>query len=212
MWNSKQRCLFRLSWKPEKKTQYLNEQKWCITHVLEQFFQDTFKACPALICNDRILEIAHSILFNHTFFFTMWFLWNKFRYTFNKIEYLDSVFSVVSSRQELVVRFLKRAASNLQQSLRMLLPSRRLALYDRRRILAHQLGEFIICYNRVSTDYASWVVLHTHNINLQVLEIIILFFCFNESHCIPCAKKKNQQHKLFILQFFKCIVQWWSEF
>ncbi|XP_010153413.1 PREDICTED: tubulin polyglutamylase TTLL5-like, partial [Eurypyga helias] len=49
---------------------------------------------------------------------------------------------------ELVVRFLKRAASNLQQSLRMLLPSRRLGLNDRRRILAHQLGEFIICYNK----------------------------------------------------------------
>ncbi|PKU45641.1 tubulin polyglutamylase ttll5 [Limosa lapponica baueri] len=50
--------------------------------------------------------------------------------------------------EELVVRFLKRAASNLQQSLRMLLPSRRLGLNDRRRALAHQLGEFIICYNK----------------------------------------------------------------
>ncbi|KAM6462062.1 tubulin polyglutamylase TTLL5 isoform 4-T6 [Liasis olivaceus] len=57
-------------------------------------------------------------------------------------------------QMELVVRFLKRAASNLQQSLKMLLPSRRLALYDRRRILAHQLGEFIICYNR-ETDQMS---------------------------------------------------------
>ncbi|XP_040977952.1 tubulin polyglutamylase TTLL5 isoform X2 [Aquila chrysaetos chrysaetos] len=51
-------------------------------------------------------------------------------------------------QMELVVRFLRRAASNLQQSLRMLLPSRRLGLNDRRRILAHQLGEFIICYNK----------------------------------------------------------------
>ncbi|KAM6070004.1 tubulin polyglutamylase TTLL5 isoform 2-T2 [Theristicus caerulescens] len=51
-------------------------------------------------------------------------------------------------QMELVVRFLKRAASNLQQSLRMLLPSRRLGLNDRRRILAHQLGEFITCYNK----------------------------------------------------------------
>ncbi|KAM6335510.1 tubulin polyglutamylase TTLL5 [Podargus strigoides] len=51
-------------------------------------------------------------------------------------------------QMELVVRFLKRAASNLQQSLRMLLPSRRLGLNDRRRILAHQLGEFIICYDK----------------------------------------------------------------
>lgn len=112
--------------------------------------------------------LSHIFLYNVV-------LWNKFRYTFNKIEYSDSVFSVVSSRQELVVRFLKRAASNLQQSLRMLLPSRRLALYDRRRILAHQLGEFIICYNRVSIDYASWVVLHPHSIKLQVLEIILFF-------------------------------------
>ncbi|OXB66849.1 hypothetical protein ASZ78_003551 [Callipepla squamata] len=51
-------------------------------------------------------------------------------------------------QMELVVHFLKRAASNLQQSLRMLLPSRHLGLNDRRRILAHQLGEFIICYNK----------------------------------------------------------------
>ncbi|KFV47188.1 Tubulin polyglutamylase TTLL5, partial [Gavia stellata] len=51
-------------------------------------------------------------------------------------------------QMELVVRFLKRAASNLQQSLRMLLPSSRIGLNDRRRILAHQLGEFIICYNK----------------------------------------------------------------
>uniref|UniRef100_A0A8B9BHF0 Tubulin--tyrosine ligase-like protein 5 n=1 Tax=Anser brachyrhynchus TaxID=132585 RepID=A0A8B9BHF0_9AVES len=49
---------------------------------------------------------------------------------------------------ELVVRFLKRAASNLQQSLRVLLPSRHLGLNDRRRILAHQLGKFIIYYNK----------------------------------------------------------------
>ncbi|KAM6311735.1 tubulin polyglutamylase TTLL5 [Aegotheles albertisi] len=51
-------------------------------------------------------------------------------------------------QMELVVRFLERAASNLQQSLRMVLPSRRLGLNDRRRILAHQLGKFIFCYNK----------------------------------------------------------------
>ncbi|XP_071413902.1 tubulin polyglutamylase TTLL5 isoform X2 [Pithys albifrons albifrons] len=50
--------------------------------------------------------------------------------------------------EELVMRFLKRAASNLHQSLRLLLPSRRLGLNDRRRILARQLGAFIICYNK----------------------------------------------------------------
>ncbi|NXP76135.1 TTLL5 polyglutamylase, partial [Ramphastos sulfuratus] len=51
-------------------------------------------------------------------------------------------------QMELVVRFLKRAANNLQQSLKMLIPSRCLGLSDRRRILAHQLGEFLICYNK----------------------------------------------------------------
>ncbi|NXO82173.1 TTLL5 polyglutamylase, partial [Sitta europaea] len=53
-----------------------------------------------------------------------------------------------NEQMELVIRFLKRAASNLRQSLRLLLPSRRLGLTDRRRILARRLGEFIICYNK----------------------------------------------------------------
>uniref|UniRef100_A0A673ZJ37 Tubulin--tyrosine ligase-like protein 5 n=1 Tax=Salmo trutta TaxID=8032 RepID=A0A673ZJ37_SALTR len=53
-----------------------------------------------------------------------------------------------SHLQELVIRFLKRAASNLQQDMRMVLPSRQLPLQDRRRILSHQLGEFIHCYNK----------------------------------------------------------------
>ncbi|NXD95886.1 TTLL5 polyglutamylase, partial [Chaetorhynchus papuensis] len=51
-------------------------------------------------------------------------------------------------QMELVIRFLKRAASNLRQSLRLLIPSRHLGLTDRRRILARQLGQFIICYNK----------------------------------------------------------------
>ncbi|NWS73545.1 TTLL5 polyglutamylase, partial [Crotophaga sulcirostris] len=51
-------------------------------------------------------------------------------------------------QMELVIRFLKRAASNLQQSLRVMLPSRHLGLNDRLSILAHQLGEFIVCYNK----------------------------------------------------------------
>lgn len=52
-------------------------------------------------------------------------------------------------QMDLVIRFLKRAASNLRQSfLRLLLPSRNLGLTERRRILARQLGEFIICYNK----------------------------------------------------------------
>ncbi|XP_074091784.1 LOW QUALITY PROTEIN: tubulin polyglutamylase TTLL5 [Macrotis lagotis] len=57
-------------------------------------------------------------------------------------------------QMELVVRFLKRASSNLQHSLRMVLPSRRLALLERRRILAHQLGDFIIIYNKETEQMA----------------------------------------------------------
>nr|XP_025864433.1 tubulin polyglutamylase TTLL5 isoform X14 [Vulpes vulpes] len=57
-------------------------------------------------------------------------------------------------QMELVVRFLKRASSNLQHSLRMVLPSRRLALLERRRILAHQLGDFILVYNKETEQMA----------------------------------------------------------
>ncbi|XP_006052911.4 tubulin polyglutamylase TTLL5 isoform X4 [Bubalus bubalis] len=57
-------------------------------------------------------------------------------------------------QMELVVRFLKRASSNLQHSLRMVLPSRRLALLERRRILAHQLGDFISVYSKETEQMA----------------------------------------------------------
>ncbi|XP_070776545.1 LOW QUALITY PROTEIN: tubulin polyglutamylase TTLL5 [Enoplosus armatus] len=51
-------------------------------------------------------------------------------------------------QMELVIRFLRRAASNLQQDIKVVLPSRQLPLQDRRRILSHQLGEFIHSYNK----------------------------------------------------------------
>ncbi|CAB1436215.1 unnamed protein product, partial [Pleuronectes platessa] len=57
-----------------------------------------------------------------------------------------------SDQMELVIRFLRRAASNLQQDIKVVLPSRQLPLKDRRRILSHQLGEFIYCYNK-ETDH-----------------------------------------------------------
>ncbi|XP_041070170.1 tubulin polyglutamylase TTLL5-like [Carcharodon carcharias] len=50
-------------------------------------------------------------------------------------------------QMELVIRFLKRAASNLQQLVTMTLPSRRLPISERRHILAQQLGVFIHSYN-----------------------------------------------------------------
>ncbi|XP_038677665.1 tubulin polyglutamylase TTLL5 isoform X1 [Scyliorhinus canicula] len=51
-------------------------------------------------------------------------------------------------QMELVIRFLKRAASNLQQSVTMTLPSRRLPISERRHILAQQLGVFLHSYNK----------------------------------------------------------------
>ncbi|XP_054469512.1 tubulin polyglutamylase TTLL5 isoform X2 [Anoplopoma fimbria] len=53
-----------------------------------------------------------------------------------------------NDQMELVIRFLRRAASNLQQDIKVVLPSRQLPLQDRRRILSHQLGDFIHCYNK----------------------------------------------------------------
>ncbi|XP_006786138.1 tubulin polyglutamylase TTLL5 isoform X4 [Neolamprologus brichardi] len=53
-----------------------------------------------------------------------------------------------NDQMELVIRFLRKAASNLQQDIKVVLPSRQLPLQDRRRILSHQLGEFIHCYNK----------------------------------------------------------------
>ncbi|XP_004540755.1 tubulin polyglutamylase TTLL5 isoform X1 [Maylandia zebra] len=53
-----------------------------------------------------------------------------------------------NDQMELVICFLRKAASNLQQNIKVVLPSRQLPLQDRRRILSHQLGEFIHCYNK----------------------------------------------------------------
>lgn len=54
--------------------------------------------------------------------------------------------------QDLVLRFLKRAAVNLQQPFKVVVPSRKLPLADRRRILAKQLGDFVHIYNKVSSN------------------------------------------------------------
>ncbi|XP_066044630.1 tubulin polyglutamylase TTLL5 isoform X2 [Chamaea fasciata] len=51
-------------------------------------------------------------------------------------------------QMELIIRFLRRAASNLRQSLGLMLPSRHVGLALRRRLLARQLGQFIISYNK----------------------------------------------------------------
>ncbi|XP_075874335.1 tubulin polyglutamylase TTLL5 isoform X2 [Nelusetta ayraudi] len=57
-----------------------------------------------------------------------------------------------NEQMELVIRFLKRAASNLQHDIKVVFPNPHLPLQDRRRILSYQLGEFIRCYNK-ETDH-----------------------------------------------------------
>ncbi|KAL8620268.1 hypothetical protein ACOMHN_064558 [Nucella lapillus] len=54
----------------------------------------------------------------------------------------------LNEQMDLVLRFLKRAAVNLQQTFRVVVPSRKLPLGDRRRILAKQLGDFVHIYNK----------------------------------------------------------------
>ncbi|XP_072127950.1 tubulin polyglutamylase TTLL5 isoform X3 [Mobula birostris] len=51
-------------------------------------------------------------------------------------------------QMELVIRFLKRAASNFQQTVPIALPSSQLPVSERRYILAQQLGLFIHCYSK----------------------------------------------------------------
>ncbi|KAL4237970.1 Tubulin polyglutamylase ttll5 [Mactra antiquata] len=58
----------------------------------------------------------------------------------------------LNEQMDLVLRFLKRAAVNLQQSFKVVVPSRKLPLNDRRRILAKQLGDFVHIYNK-ETDH-----------------------------------------------------------
>lgn len=49
-----------------------------------------------------------------------------------------------------MLRFLKRAAGNLRQPIEVIVPSRKLPLTERRRVLAKVLGDFIAVYNKVS--------------------------------------------------------------
>jgi len=58
----------------------------------------------------------------------------------------------LNEQMDLVLRFLKRAAINLPQAFRVVVPSKKLPLGDRRRILAKQLGDFVHIYNK-ETDH-----------------------------------------------------------
>ncbi|KAI2654766.1 Tubulin polyglutamylase TTLL5 [Labeo rohita] len=59
-------------------------------------------------------------------------------------------------QMELVVRFLKRASSNLRQDVCLEDPSPQLSLPDRQRILSNQLGNFIQLYNEVLSNGQSF--------------------------------------------------------
>ncbi|XP_077319759.1 tubulin polyglutamylase TTLL5 isoform X2 [Lithobates pipiens] len=58
-------------------------------------------------------------------------------------------------QMELVLRFLQRAASNLQTSVSVTLPGRSLPLQERRQLLANQLGDFITLYNQETREMSS---------------------------------------------------------
>lgn len=56
-------------------------------------------------------------------------------------------------QMNLVIRFLKKAASNLQQPFKVVVPSHKLPLHDRRRILAKQLGDFVRVYGKETMQF-----------------------------------------------------------
>ncbi|XP_072285146.1 tubulin polyglutamylase TTLL5 isoform X2 [Pyxicephalus adspersus] len=58
-------------------------------------------------------------------------------------------------QMELVMRFLQRAASNLQRSVCLMLPSRSVPLQERRQLLANQLADFISLYNQETQEMSS---------------------------------------------------------
>ncbi|XP_071832466.1 tubulin polyglutamylase TTLL5-like isoform X3 [Apostichopus japonicus] len=58
-------------------------------------------------------------------------------------------------QMDLVLRFLKRAAGNLQKPFKVIVPSRKLPIHDRRRILAKQLGDFVQIYSKETGELAA---------------------------------------------------------
>ncbi|XP_058965337.2 tubulin polyglutamylase TTLL5 isoform X1 [Pocillopora verrucosa] len=65
----------------------------------------------------------------------------------------DSRESKQDDQMNLVIRFLKKAASNLQQPFKVVVPSHKLPLHDRRRILAKQLGDFVRVYGKETMQF-----------------------------------------------------------
>jgi len=66
-------------------------------------------------------------------------------------------------QMDLVLRFLKRAAGNLKQSFNVVVPSLKLQINDRKRILAKQLGDFVQIYNKETEN-----MLHHQQLDLDL--------------------------------------------
>uniref|UniRef100_A0A8C3G3P9 Uncharacterized protein n=1 Tax=Cyclopterus lumpus TaxID=8103 RepID=A0A8C3G3P9_CYCLU len=97
-----------------------------------------------------------------------------------------------NDQMELVIRFLRRAASNLQQDIKVVLPSRQLPLQDRRRILSHQLGEFIHSYNKVviSIYVLSFFFVNSEN---DLEEVLTFYTQKNKSATVKSVKKDGHE-------------------
>ncbi|XP_068683988.1 tubulin polyglutamylase TTLL5-like [Montipora foliosa] len=68
--------------------------------------------------------------------------------SYNSEDLSDTADCRQDDQMNLVIRFLKKAASNLQQPFKVVVPSHKLPLHDRRRILAKQLGDFVRVYGK----------------------------------------------------------------
>ncbi|XP_025104519.1 tubulin polyglutamylase TTLL5-like isoform X3 [Pomacea canaliculata] len=73
----------------------------------------------------------------------------------------------LNEQMDLVLRFLKRAAVNLQQTFRVCVPSRKLPLGDRRRILAKQLGDFVHIYNKETGQFKDMETLNKQSVSVD---------------------------------------------
>lgn len=76
--------------------------------------------------------------------------------------------------QELVLRFLKRASANLPQKFHIVVPSKKLPLPEKRRLLAKQLGDFVHFYTKVKHEISCWSCLYRIICNLE--EMVMFTF------------------------------------
>ncbi|KAF4102609.1 tubulin polyglutamylase TTLL5 isoform X2 [Onychostoma macrolepis] len=105
-------------------------------------------------------------------------------------------------QMELVVRFLKRASSNLHQDMCLEEPSRQLCLSDRQRILSHQLGNFIQLYNQETkqmVESLDKIPDEDHCINSSVFQEFILEASENDlEEVLTFYTQKNKSASVFL--------------